>query len=188
MLELWPADVPVVIRADGLVLREWTLGDLASLVALYDTAEMDRRTPVASPFDEAAARQYVDAASRGRRDLGTLQLAITAGRDQPLGEVLAFPTDDVDTVELAYAVEAAFTGRGIASTAVRAVLDVAASTDLRRARLLIASGNLASERVGEATGFERTDKPFVERHRKGYVLRLATWERKLYPRGVDGVG
>lgn len=47
MLELWPADVPVVIRADGLVLREWTLGDLASLVALHDTAETDRRTPVA---------------------------------------------------------------------------------------------------------------------------------------------
>lgn len=179
MFELWPADVPVVIRADGLVLREWTLGDVASLVALYDTAEMDRRTPVASPFDEAAARQYVDAAHRARRDLGTLQLAITEDWDQPLGEVLAFPSDDVDTVELAYAVEAAYTGRGIASTAVRAVLDVAASIGLSRARLLIALGNLASERVAQATGFERMDQPYVERRRKGYGLRLATWERML---------
>lgn len=119
VFELSPAGVPVVIRADGLVLRERTLGDVASLVALYATSEMDRRTPVASPFDEAAARRYVDGAHRARRDRGTLQLAITEDRDQLVGEVLAFPTDDVDTVELAYAVQAASTGRGIASTASR---------------------------------------------------------------------
>lgn len=77
MLQLWPAGEPVVIDQSGLVLREWTDQDVPAMVALFDTPEMDRRTPLASPFDAAAAAAYVAAAHQVRRRLGALQLAIT---------------------------------------------------------------------------------------------------------------
>ena len=86
VLELWPATEAVVVKDGGLVLREWVDDDCLALVHLFDTPEMDLRTPLASPFGLDAARQYVDAAHRVRRELGALQLAITTDGSTPLGD------------------------------------------------------------------------------------------------------
>ncbi|MGZ4532545.1 MAG: GNAT family N-acetyltransferase [Mycobacteriaceae bacterium] len=88
MQVLWPADEPVRLRARGLILREWTYEDVPDLVELFDTDEMNRWTPLPSPFDQAAAVRYVDAAHRQRVAEGTLQLAITRDGAAPMGEVL----------------------------------------------------------------------------------------------------
>jgi len=37
---------PVVIRGDGLVLREWTDGDLPRMAELFDDAAVARWTPL----------------------------------------------------------------------------------------------------------------------------------------------
>jgi RimJ/RimL family protein N-acetyltransferase len=140
---------------------------------------MSRWTPLASPFDRAAAQQYVDAAHRARRELGALQLAVTEDATTPLGEVLVFPSDTCEAVELAYAVGAPFQGRGIATRAVRAGVALAATAGASVARLVIATDNVRSQRVARAAGFQPTPAPLSERRRKGFVLTMVTWERHL---------
>ncbi|MDQ3422679.1 MAG: hypothetical protein M3510_04675 [Actinomycetota bacterium] len=63
MFGTWPPADRVVLIGSGLVLREWTADDIASLTAPYDTFEMDQRTPVAAPFDDEAARRYAEQVS-----------------------------------------------------------------------------------------------------------------------------
>lgn len=180
-LSLWPFAEPVLVCEGGLILREWTIGDVPALVALFDTPEMDRRTPLASPFDEEAAQAYVLSAHDVRRRLGALQLAITEDGVVPLGEVIIFPTDVAGQVELAYGVGAAYAGRGLARRAVAVALELAGGGGAVHARLHIAIDNIASQRVAEVTGFDRLDdEPIVERRRKGQVLRLAVWQRAVH--------
>jgi RimJ/RimL family protein N-acetyltransferase len=179
VLDLWPARLPVVLRSHGLVLREWTIEDAPTTVALFDTPDMNRWTPLTSPFDLGAALAYVEAAHRLRRERGILQLAVTEDGSRPVGEVLLFPGDADDVVELAYAVGAPFQGNGVGRRCVSAALRLAVAAGLGRARLVIATGNLPSQRVAVATGFQRTDAPLTERRRKGFVLTMATWERAL---------
>src|SRR4051812_42060294 len=57
---------PMTLAGSGLRLREWTDADVPVMVELFDDAAVARWTPLASPFDEAAARAYLDRA-RARR-------------------------------------------------------------------------------------------------------------------------
>ena len=79
---------------------------------------MDRRTPVASPFTERAAREYIAAAHQQRAEVGSLQLAITTAGEIAFGEVLAFPAGEDGVVELAYAVAVPALVQGLARRAV----------------------------------------------------------------------
>jgi RimJ/RimL family protein N-acetyltransferase len=182
-MALWPPDQAVVWRGHGLVLREWTGDDADSMVRLFDTEEMNRWTPLVSPFDRDVALQYVEQARRSRRQLGTLQLAVTEDGEAPLGEVLIFPApapgDGENAVELAYAVGAPFQGRGLARRAIAAALEIAATAGIRTARLTIATDNVRSQRVAVAAGFALTGAPLTQRRRKGFVLTMAVWERAL---------
>ncbi|HEU4675542.1 MAG TPA: GNAT family N-acetyltransferase [Motilibacteraceae bacterium] len=166
------------LHHDGLVLRPWTLDDVPVMVELFDTAEMDRWTPLAHPFDEAAARAYVEAAVAGRQH-GLLQLAITIDGSTPLGEVLLFGTDEPGVCELAYAVGAEHRGQALATRSINGVLPVARADGYRSARLRIATDNEPSRATAHAAGFALTDDPLLRRERKGYVLHLATWRREL---------
>lgn len=76
------------LTAHGLRLREWTSGDLAAMRELFDDPDVAYRTPLESPFDQAAARRYLDNAHRARKENKRLHLAITIDDQQPLGEVL----------------------------------------------------------------------------------------------------
>lgn len=169
---------PVVIRAEGLVLREWDDEDVPAMVAMLNTSEMDRWTPLAHPFDEEVAAAYVERAHQ-RRAQGTLQLAITEDGAEPLGEVLLFPTDMDATCELGYTVGAEHRGRALAARAVRALLPLAKAEGYRNACLRIAVDNVASQQVALAAGFELTADPLLRQERKGYVVHLATWARAI---------
>lgn len=85
MIAPWTALAPIEVRAGELLLRESQPGDVAVLVGLFDTEQMDRRTPLASPFDAQAAARYVAVA--GRRDarsaLCSWRSPGTAGPTQP---------------------------------------------------------------------------------------------------------
>lgn len=173
--------LPDALRLDGfgIQLREWSDDDVADLIALYDDPEIDRWTPVTSPFDVEAARAYLAAAHAKRAEGQAVQLAITTDGDRPLGEVLLFPSaSDVRDVELAYGVGAAHRGRGLASNAVRLLAAYAErTTGARRIVLRIEAGNAASEAVARATGFALTDDEPVIRASKGREVVLLTWRR-----------
>lgn len=169
---------PVIIRAEGLVLREWRDGDRPAMVRLFDDPEIDRWTPLAHPFDATAARVYLERA-RERRERGTLQLAITQGDDRPLGEVLLFPTGVEGVCELGYMLGAEHRGRSLARRAISALMQYAAAWGYREARLTIAVGNTASEHVAHALDFEPTGEPDVREERKGRVLHLRSWRTTL---------
>ncbi|MGN6243134.1 MAG: GNAT family N-acetyltransferase [Motilibacteraceae bacterium] len=164
------------IQHDWLVLRPWTVADVPAMVELFDTAEMDRWTPLAHPFDEEAARTYVDAAHAGRAH-GLLQLAITTDGAAPLGEVLLFGTDEPGVCEFAYAVGVEHRGQALAARSMIALMPWARQAGYRSARLRIAVGNEASQATAVAAGFSLTDEPLVRRERKGYVLHMTTWRR-----------
>lgn len=147
---------------------------------LFDTDQMNRWTPLASPFTVDVARDYVAHALGAERIGGAIQLAVLLGpHSPPVGEVLVFPSEHPGTVELAYAVGAEYQRRGIATRAVGAALDGARTSGARRALLSIAEGNEGSAGVALAAGFTVTDAPLRERRRKGFVLQLRTWTRDL---------
>ncbi|MFD1271346.1 GNAT family N-acetyltransferase [Streptomyces kaempferi] len=120
---------------------------MPDLVALYDDPEIDRWTPVASPFGTGDARDYLAAARTKRADGHTVQLAITTDGRTALGEILLFHSAvDGRDVELAYGIGAAHRRWGLAAGAVRLMVDHALrNTRARRAVLRIEDGNTASE-------------------------------------------
>ncbi|WP_114907578.1 GNAT family N-acetyltransferase [Ornithinimicrobium murale] len=172
----WDGLTPV--RGQGLVLRDWTDADIPTMVTLFNTDEMDRWTPLPQPFDTDVATDYVRQA-REAREGGTLALAITHDGGAPMGEVLLFPTETATGCEFAFAVGQEHRGQGLAARAVLALFPVAVSAGYQMSRLVIATGNTASQRSAVAAGFSLAPSPLQRRERKGYVLQMATWTRTL---------
>ncbi|HEY6793099.1 MAG TPA: GNAT family N-acetyltransferase [Kineosporiaceae bacterium] len=172
---LFPGAGPIRLEGAGLLLREWRPEDVPCMVELFDDPMVKRWTPLASPFDEAAAQAYLDQA-RARRAAGVaLQLAITEGDESiPLGEVLLFVRDDL--AEVGWALGAAHRGRRVASRAVRVLLAWAASTwRISTFRALIEPGNSASERVATACGFVAVRGTPVLAESRGRAVGLTAW-------------
>ncbi|MFJ3088309.1 GNAT family N-acetyltransferase [Streptomyces sp. NPDC086838] len=172
--------LPSTIRlsGDGIVLREWAETDLSALVELYDDPEIDRWTPVRSPFDTTAAREYLARAHEGReKNRKKAQLVITTDGEQPRGEALLFPSEfDARDVELAYGVGSRHRRQGLASRAVRLLADYARrQRGVRRVLLRIEPGNSPSVAVARATGFQLTDDEPITLEVKGRQMRLLTW-------------
>ncbi|NBE56575.1 GNAT family N-acetyltransferase [Streptomyces boluensis] len=175
-----PAE-PVVIRGDGLVLREWTEADLPAMSELFDDPAIAHRTPLASPFDAAAARAYLDRARATRADGTRLQLAVTEDGGAPLGEVLlgSLGTErPAGAVTLGYAIGGAHRGRGLAPRATRLLTAYAHdSLGITRVRLQIEEDNAASVGVARAAGYRLlADVPPVAAEQKGRKYLLKAWE------------
>ncbi|MDI3389945.1 GNAT family N-acetyltransferase [Streptomyces sp. B-S-A8] len=172
---------PVVIRGDGLVLREWTEDDLPAMAELFDEPGIAHRTPLASPFDAQAARAYLDRARATRADGTRLQLAVTEDGATPLGEVLLGSLGaerPAGAVTLGYAIGAAHRGRRLALRATRLLTAYAHTTlGLHRIRLQIEPDNAASTGVARAAGYRlRTDVPPTTGTQKGRTYTLQVWE------------
>ncbi|WP_405794916.1 GNAT family N-acetyltransferase [Streptomyces sp. NBC_01506] len=163
---------------EGLRLREWTEADVTALSALFDEPEMARWTPLRTPFDEAAAREYVTRAHERRAAGQALQFAITTDGQTPMGEVLLFmAAQDGSQVELAYGIGAPYRRRGLASRAVRVLLPHAFHDPaVRRAVLRIEPSNAPSAAVARATGFQLTEEPPVLRENDTRSVKLQTWQ------------
>ncbi|MFM9366981.1 GNAT family N-acetyltransferase [Streptomyces sp. Da 82-17] len=172
---------PVVLRGDGLVLREWTEADLPAMTELFDEPGIAHRTPLASPFDLAAARAYLDRARANRAEGTRLQLAVTEDGATPLGEVLlaSLGTErPAGAVTLGYAIGAAHRGRRLALRATRLLTAYAHDElGLGRLRLQIEADNAASTGVARAAGYRlREDVPTTEVTQKGRTYELQVWE------------
>ena len=170
----FPGPDPVRLSGHGLVLREWRADDVPRMSELFDEPQVRRWTPLASPFDLAAATAYVERADQRRRDGSALQLAITEGDDVPLGEVLLFVHPEL--AEVGWGLGAAHRGRRVASRAVRVLLAWAVPTwGIQLFRALIEPGNTASERVATACGFTLTRGAPVLVESRGRPVGLTAW-------------
>jgi RimJ/RimL family protein N-acetyltransferase len=168
---------PVLVRGDGVVLREWTDADLPAMAELFDEPEIDTWTPLESPFDAAAAARHLARARSGRAERRALQLAVTDDGGAPLGEVLLFDPAN-GTAEIGYVIGAAHRGRGLARAAVLALIEHAAGAyGLTSFVLRIPPGNAASRAVARSCGFELTGEELVARAAKGRRVQLETWRR-----------
>ncbi|MGW3606266.1 GNAT family N-acetyltransferase [Micromonospora sp. NPDC005161] len=166
----------------GLDLREWTDDDLPVMVELFDDPDVAQWTPLASPFDLTAARNYLNQARTRRAEGHSIQLAITTDGHPPFGEILLFPTDPAGRnprgrdAELAYAVGAAHRRQGLTGRAVRLMTTYAYQhLGVQRMILRIDPDNIASVAVARATGFEPTgDDPLTRRSPRP----LVTWHHR----------
>jgi RimJ/RimL family protein N-acetyltransferase len=161
-----PGAFPLTGR--GLVLREWADADLTTMTELFDDPDVAYRTPLASPFDLAAARTYLDKA----RSTGRVHLAITVDGHQALGEVLLNPASS----SIGYVVGVAHRGQRLAARAVQVMTDYAHQVAaLPHVLLEIEADNHASIAVARAAGFHLTDVPAQTVEDKGRTYTLLTW-------------
>ncbi|MEU1106591.1 GNAT family N-acetyltransferase [Streptomyces tibetensis] len=164
------------LAAHGLVLRQWTSDDLDVMQELFDDPDVAYRTPLESPFDQAAALRYLHSAQQARRGNERIHLAITTDGQQALGEVLL----NQATGSIGYIVGAAHRGQRLALRALRAVTEYAhTNIALSRVILEIEPGNHASIAVARSAGFHPTSSAPETVADKGRTYELLTWEHRL---------
>jgi len=169
---LWAA---TPISGEGLVLREWTGADVSAIVALFDDPEIARRLPVTSPFDLAAAQDFIEHARQATLDRSRLQLAITDEEDHPQGEV----SFTLQTASIGYMVGAAYRGQGVAVRALRLLTSFAHRMGITTVYLTAEPDNVASIAVGRRVGYERTEAKPIMVEDKGRRYALHTWTHSL---------
>jgi RimJ/RimL family protein N-acetyltransferase len=145
---------------DGtIVLREWTDGDVASIVAGCSDAEIARwLDQVPQPYTERDARDYLASTRRGWREASISSFAIAdAATGEALGSISIHWLDHEQAVgEVGYWVRREARGRGVATRAVRLISRWGLEAcGLRRLQLRADIENTASQRVAEKAGFIR---------------------------------
>ncbi|GAA2321412.1 hypothetical protein GCM10010234_79060 [Streptomyces hawaiiensis] len=164
------------LMAHGLLLREWTSQDLAVMQELLDDPDVAYRTPLESPFDQAAALRYLDSAHQARHGNERIHLAITTDGHQVLGEVLL----NRATGSIGYIVGTAHRGQRLAARALRAMTEYAHTTiALQRVILEIEPDNHPSIAVAQSAGFHLADSAPETVTDKGRTYELLTWEHRL---------
>jgi RimJ/RimL family protein N-acetyltransferase len=163
-------DTGIPLTGYGLVLRRWTEADLGAMVELFHDADIAYWTPLASPFDVAAASEYLERAERARAEGNRLHLAITTDGLAPKGEVLL----NLQTGCIGYSVGARYRRSGLAVRAVRLLTDYAhVEAELSTVLLEIEPDNAASIAVARAAGFRQlsaADSVAVEDKGRRYTL------------------
>ncbi|MEY9934574.1 RimJ/RimL family protein N-acetyltransferase [Catenulispora sp. GP43] len=169
---------PIVITAHGLTLREWTEDDVPAMPELFDDPEVAYRTPLESPFDEAAALRYLRGVQTARKENRRLHLAITLDGQKALGEVLLGFTSG----SIGYAVGTAHRGQRLATRSLQALTEYAhTSLGLPVVLLEIEADNDASAAVARAAGFEPCDAEPDTVTDKGRTYELFKWEHRRGP-------
>ena len=163
-----PSPIPVVLQTDHLLMRPWRAADAAALEPVL-AANVAHLTPwipahVATPLPAAALAERLEGfAADFAADRAYRYALLTPDGARVLGEADLFPraaTGRVplaaaDRVELGYWLDAAATGRGLATEATRALLDVAAALPaMRHAEIRCDTANAPSAAVPRRLGFE----------------------------------
>ncbi|MFE7752044.1 GNAT family N-acetyltransferase [Streptomyces sp. NPDC057428] len=162
------------LSGDGLVLRDWTEGDVTAMPALFDDPDIAYWTPIVSPFDETAARARLKRDRQLREEGTTILLAITVDGGAPLGEVMLRRAPE--GTEIGYVVGPAHRGQGLAVRAVR-VMTAYAFEQLGAEQVILEleADNAASVAVARNAGFGLLDVPLIEGEEKGRPFALQTW-------------
>jgi RimJ/RimL family protein N-acetyltransferase len=164
----------IELTGEGLVLRDWTEADLAAMPDLFDHPDIAYWTPLASPFDAAAATARLERSRRLRAEGTAVLLAITVDGGTPLGEVMLRRAPE--GTELGYVVGPAHRGQALAVRAVR-VTAAYAFEQLGAAQVILEleAENSASAAVAARAGFSLLDVPLIKGEEKGRPYTLQTW-------------
>ncbi len=162
-----PPAVPESVRTARLLLRSWHPTDAAALAPVLE-ANVSHLGPwipahVATPLaPPALAERLAGFAADFAADRAYRFALMTPDGTQVLGEVDLFPRAAsgrvaliaADRVELGYWLDTAATGRGFATEATRALLDVAATLPgLTHAEIRCDAANVPSAAVPQRLGF-----------------------------------
>jgi RimJ/RimL family protein N-acetyltransferase len=151
------SDAPSVFLSPRLRCRHWAAGDRAALLAVYGDADAMRWVGDGSVLTEAEADRWLEITARNyaRRGYGMFAL-----EERATGETVGFaglvhPGDQAEA-EVKYALGRAWWGRGLATEAVRYLLEAAAARyGLGEAIATVAPANAASQRVLAKAGMTR---------------------------------
>jgi len=154
-----PARPPIAVPAggipgEGVVLREWHRSDGPAVVALVDDPENRRWLPkLPDPYRPDDADEYIAGARVALTEGTAVRLAIAVGGS--VAGSIDLRLGDEGTADIGYWVGAAARGRGVATSATRALCEFGfTALGLRRIELNAAAGNVTSRRVAEKAGFE----------------------------------
>ena len=168
----------------AVCLREWRPNDAAAITAILEDATVARWSDIA----EVGAERWVAVQREGRRGpslavceseggrvLGKIELKLP-GRASPATTCAAIRPEDQPVGELGYWVLPHARGRGVATAAVEAMLDlVRGREDVHSVVLDIETDNAASIRVAERVGAVRREPTRVEDDRHGVPRTLAVF-------------
>lgn len=159
---------PATIRTARLLLRPWRASDAAALQPVLE-ANVDRLSPwipahVFTPAPLPALAERLEGfAADFAADRAYRWALLAPDESELLGEADLFPRASsgrvplavADRVELGYWLAATATGRGLATEATRALLDVAATMPgMLHAEIRCDVGNAPSAAVPQRLGFE----------------------------------
>jgi RimJ/RimL family protein N-acetyltransferase len=155
-----PAEPELPLRTDRLLLREFWTGDLDPLYAFHSDPVAVRYVPYSPRTREQTAevlqRKIGNTALRQEGDL--LELAVTTAEDDALiGDLLLILRSvEHSTLEVGYIFAPAAGGRGYATEAVRALVDLAfGRVGARRVTARLDDRNQPSAALLERLGFRR---------------------------------
>ncbi|MFV2101815.1 GNAT family N-acetyltransferase [Micromonospora sp. LOL_024] len=147
---------PQPVEAPGIRLRAFHLDDVADITAgCADPLVQRFLDGLPDPYTEAEARRWVTESAPAAFASGGAAYAVTdPATDRLLGTVgLSHPVPQRGQAEIGYWVAPWARGRGVATTATRALAEHAFATGTARLELLTHVENAASQRVALAAGF-----------------------------------
>ncbi len=143
------------LEGEGVALRDWRDGDAPALAPACGEWDVCAFTSVPWEYSEDGALAWVER-QRAKRAAGTVLALAIQGRDdgRALGNVnLAGFADDGRAAEIGYWLVPAARGRGLATAAVRLLVDWGfENLGLERVEFAILPENLDSRRVAERLG------------------------------------
>lgn len=157
-----PTTAPVTIRTDRLVLRTYRPGDHQDLLTFYGRSDVCRYL-FNEPWSPEDAREAVQT-RMSRRDLAAGAVALVVEYEgRVVGSVSAWLVEEsgctaetAHTAEVGWAFSPEFGGRGFATEAVTALIDLVFATPrLRRVVALVDSRNESSARLAQRIGMWR---------------------------------
>ena len=175
-------------RVSEMRLREWRVSDAAAITPMLEDPEVVKWSHIA----ELGSERWIAEQREGPRGpslavcepdqdevLGKIALR-RPGRASPATTCAAIYPDDHPVAELSYWVLPHARGRGVATGAVFAMLNMARGIEgVRSVVLDIETDNLASIRVAERVGANRREPTRVEHDRHGVPRTLAVFILKL---------
>jgi RimJ/RimL family protein N-acetyltransferase len=165
--------LPDVPLTDGVVtLRPWRPDEADWYAAQTVDPEIQRFTAELPDLAPAAVRDAIEDMLAARAHAG---LVITdAATGELLGNAGLAAGEEPGVGHLSYWVAAPARGRGVATRAVRLLVDWAWRCGMRRVRLWAHVDNVGSQRVAERAGLHR------ERVETGHPVKDETWDIVWY--------
>jgi aminoglycoside 6'-N-acetyltransferase len=165
----------VLLSTERLIIRRFRPDDADAFARYRSDPEVARYQSWIAPFPAAEARRLVTGFGVAVEDApGWFQYAIEPRAEGGLaGDVALCRHTNGMQAELGYTLAAAHQGKGYATEAVRAVLDRAFGTGLRRVSAECDARNAASARLLERLGFRR------EGHRVEHTWIKGEWTDDL---------